>query len=440
MKCSRLVGLVRRDDEDGINNLLKSNPNQACDEMAKALHVAAWKGYVSSLRALLTNGCPPNFHDANGNTALILACRNGHDNIVEELLKFGVNVNKANFRVRATALHWACTRDNIECAKMILKAGAEINAKTMSGRTPIFMAARADNDEIVDLLLRSGADPSIQDNHSENILHATATEGAYKSIRNLLYDLKCRNFINSKNSRGMTPLLLACSNRHYDVVKLLLNYKADTKIKACGLDALGWACEGGCNRKIIDLLQTQGNCRLDEIVDQGFCDAQIFIPGKANNLMLSCRGGHTETVEYILTRVPEFFINALDDTNHNALHYAVKSNSLSCLNLMLSRTPTILERTLIYCMKEDKFEILLEIIRSMDIVLLPNCSYMSRLMKEFLQDITERNCLMQLCRFTIREVLGKSIYNTHVQLPLPPTLIRYINYSDVECYLEGFRN
>ena len=56
-------------------------------------------------------------------------------------------------RVRATALHWACTNGFSDCVSVLLSGGADTNLQTSSGRTPLMLAARAGHDDIVEQLI-----------------------------------------------------------------------------------------------------------------------------------------------------------------------------------------------------------------------------------------------------------------------------------------------
>ncbi len=55
---------------------------------------------------------------------------------------------RPTYRVRATALHWAATNGHYECVQELLAGGANLEAKTSLGQTPLMMAARADHKHI----------------------------------------------------------------------------------------------------------------------------------------------------------------------------------------------------------------------------------------------------------------------------------------------------
>jgi hypothetical protein len=57
----------------------------------------------------------------------------------------------------------AARKSNVEAVKTLLAKGADVNAKTEYGATPLFFACDRGNVEIVKLLLAAGADPEIRD-------------------------------------------------------------------------------------------------------------------------------------------------------------------------------------------------------------------------------------------------------------------------------------
>ena len=60
-------------------------------------------------------------------------------------------------------LHLAATRGRLNLVKMLLKRGAEVQARGRRGCTPLFSAVEGGNPDVVRLLLDHGADAHIRD-------------------------------------------------------------------------------------------------------------------------------------------------------------------------------------------------------------------------------------------------------------------------------------
>src|SRR5258708_3545394 len=81
--------------------------------------------------------------------------------MVQVLLSLGANVNDANNNSRRTPLFLACTKP-YEKAEFLLVYGADIQAQDKHGFTVLHNAAIYGDEELVDLLLRHGADLDAQ--------------------------------------------------------------------------------------------------------------------------------------------------------------------------------------------------------------------------------------------------------------------------------------
>jgi len=96
-------------------------------------------------------------------TPLILASSKGYTKIVEVLLEFTPEVNAKTSFGHATALLQAVSNEHIECAKILLTKGANVNQGDKLGRTPLMDAAENGNKEIMTLLIKNKADINGED-------------------------------------------------------------------------------------------------------------------------------------------------------------------------------------------------------------------------------------------------------------------------------------
>src|SRR5947209_1312184 len=76
---------------------------------------------------------------------------------VRALLKQHAEINAAQVD-GMTALHWAAYLDDLETAKLLLKASANAAATNRYGIPPLSLACANGNTELVELLLAAGAD------------------------------------------------------------------------------------------------------------------------------------------------------------------------------------------------------------------------------------------------------------------------------------------
>ena len=91
------------------------------------------------------------------------ACRNGQKSIVKILLeRGGIDPNRRDAEGN-TALHYACREGYRDLAVLLLEKGADASSANNRGETPLHAAARKGNREILARLLDAGADPDVAD-------------------------------------------------------------------------------------------------------------------------------------------------------------------------------------------------------------------------------------------------------------------------------------
>jgi ankyrin repeat protein len=156
-------------------------------EHVPALHVAAANDSVEAAKILIGHGAKINVRDAvNNDTALIYGIRDGKFRVAEYLLHAGADHSLTDKRGFAP-LHIAVARDDIKLVQCLLDHGAAIDVRTQGdGRTSLMIAAAAGFDEMVEILLFRGADPSILDSAGKSPLeravecHRSAAEDILK--------------------------------------------------------------------------------------------------------------------------------------------------------------------------------------------------------------------------------------------------------------------
>ena len=76
-----------------------------------------------------------------------------------------------------TALHWAVESDDLELLDLLLRAGADVKAKDRFGFSPLYFAISNNNLEMVRRLLKGGADANETDTAGDTLLMLAAREG-----------------------------------------------------------------------------------------------------------------------------------------------------------------------------------------------------------------------------------------------------------------------
>ena len=154
---------------------------------------AAEQGHVEIVTALLEKEAVVNTRYNENWTVLMIAARYGHVEIVELFLKNHADV-RAKEKDGSTALHWATNdANNTEVIRMLLAAGADVNAKdtNMYERTPLLQAVensrfaprgsnidqrqhQASFIEQIRILIEANSDVNMRNKDGLGILHSAA--------------------------------------------------------------------------------------------------------------------------------------------------------------------------------------------------------------------------------------------------------------------------
>jgi ankyrin repeat protein len=127
-----------------------------------------------------------NAYSSDGFTALHLASFFGHAPAVRILLDAGADVNAgARNPMRVHPLHSALAASHYEIAGLLLSRGADPNAPQQQGWTPLHQAGQHGDRALVDLLLAAGADAAAVNDAGASPAD-TAAEAGHTALARLL--------------------------------------------------------------------------------------------------------------------------------------------------------------------------------------------------------------------------------------------------------------
>ena len=323
-----------------------------------ALHYACQRGYLSIAVILLDNGSRPNEPDDCGQqTPLMSAIAFGHEDIALELISrlsgddVGVKDSEGH-----SALYYAHRKTFSKCTESLLSKldqGGEEDREVIDARSfvedykeKILCRACKEGDlDKVKLLIREGYDIEerveyvhqslFTDRHTLQKctpLTIASSEGHVDIVRELLRaEASMRNKVSDRQSAldepdddDLTLLIIAARFGHEEVVSELLQRGADIHVKSKkdGRTALHIACEKG-HLKCAQLLLDAGS-RLNEGDDYD----------NLTPLLLATYFGHEEVVSELFQRGADIHVKSKKD-GRTALHIACEKGHLKCAQLLL---------------------------------------------------------------------------------------------------------
>jgi ankyrin repeat protein len=199
---SALHWAVYHGDSELVMKLLAAgaDANARNDYGSTPMSEAAVRGDVKLLRALLAAGADVESPNADGQTALMIVARTSNLEAAELLLVHGANANAHEQWRDQTALMWAAAQKQPDMVRLLLKHGATVTARSLvndftrqvtaeprmqarpaGGFTPLLYAARAGCLQCAQLLIKAGADP--------NLVDPDGVSPLLESILNLNFDI-----------------------------------------------------------------------------------------------------------------------------------------------------------------------------------------------------------------------------------------------------------
>ena len=292
-----------------------------------ALHYAAGFGHIDIVDILLEAGESANVRDTNGNTPLTLACSNDRQAVMNKLLQAGANIKALNRRnysaidygirfghsdavaaileyrdknyisapilngtvslamrhnrgeivrmLDAANANWSPGKAYLnrslvrktptgdpEIIKYLLSRNTDPDTRR-AGLTPLIIASRNGDADLVKLLVEAGAKADLAGPDGLTPLMAAASSGSSDVVEFLI---NAGADVNRKSNDRFTPLHFASSQINDDVVKLLIEAGANPNAENKNGTTPLQAATGRGSRKIVeDLLMAGAECRLDTV-------------------------------------------------------------------------------------------------------------------------------------------------------------------------------
>ncbi len=188
-----------------------------CTPLHQAVHMADYE----MTRLLLDHGADVGLGDADGCTALHIACRHRHNLLVELLLEHCPEAVDLVDRTGATALYEAAANGFADTVWLLCEVGgARVDLSNSKGATPLSIACCMNHPAVVAILLAQGADATTVSVNGWTPLTIAAALGFAEVVR--LLGRSNPVSLAALGPSGRTPIELAAHNGHPKVIEVLV--------------------------------------------------------------------------------------------------------------------------------------------------------------------------------------------------------------------------
>ncbi|KAJ5711661.1 hypothetical protein N7488_005817 [Penicillium malachiteum] len=177
---------------------------------------------------LLKYGASPDgIEQASRMRPILIAAVQGRNDILELLLKRGANIEVADSQMGLSALHHACSTDNLEATRILLAYGADVHTPGVQRKTPLHFAICNKNLEMVNLLLGYGANTHDLDANGDTTFMAAVQSRSVDIMRLLV---KWGAVVTTRNFSNLDALDMARMigfTEGIQMIKAMLGLTAD---------------------------------------------------------------------------------------------------------------------------------------------------------------------------------------------------------------------
>jgi ankyrin repeat protein len=215
---------------------------------------------------------------------LMIAASKGYSSEIIRLISKGADIN-AETEEGATPLIFAVTYNRILSVITLLAYKPQLDITTKNHETPLLIAVKSGYFDVSEMLIREGADIDKSDWHDATPLHHAALNGFLDIVDMLIY---YNASLDLKSVEGTTPLLAAIWAGNTDVADLLI--------------------QNGANLEISDydgftpflLASFYGDTLMMNILYKKGADIYAINKAKHNALTLTILAGNTYATEFLL--------------------------------------------------------------------------------------------------------------------------------------------
>uniref|UniRef100_A0A672I522 Kinase D-interacting substrate 220a n=1 Tax=Salarias fasciatus TaxID=181472 RepID=A0A672I522_SALFA len=245
--------------------------------------------------------------------------------------------------------------ENLAAIKAHLDKFKDVDSRSDNGQTPLMVAAEQGNLEIVQELIRRGANVNLDDVDCWTALISAAKEGHIEVVKELLEN---NANLEHRDMGGWTAVMWAAYKGRTDVAQLLLERGANPNITGqYSVYPIIWAAGRG-HADIVDLLLQHGakvNCsdkygttpliwasrkgHYDSVMHLLSNGADVDQEGASGETVLigAVRGGHVEIVRALLNKYADIDVRGQD--GKTALYWAVEKGNATMVRDILQCNP-----------------------------------------------------------------------------------------------------
>jgi ankyrin repeat protein len=210
----------------------------------------------------------------------------------------------------------------IEVVKSLIDTGVDINTTNSNGFTSLILASERCHTEIIELLVKAGADVNLKDGRYGSTALIFATYHDCEEIVKLL--IKAKSDTNIVNEDGNSALIMASKYKFTNIVKILINAGANVNAKDAqnGNTALIYASDNSFEENVKLLIKEKSD---------------INLVNKDGNsaLMVASTNGFIEIVKILLNSKAD--INIKNDDGKTALSLAYENRHNEIINLLKTK-------------------------------------------------------------------------------------------------------